>query len=225
MTVDGASYASLLNYNAASQTTSLNVGGTTNQLSETYSYDSMNGLLAGQTVQRTNVGTILNLSYDYLRPSTITGKTGQLTKITNNLDGTGNKNRTYDYDGIGRLKTAKGGVTGTLWTQTYSHDRLGNRTNVVATGNAAGTGGAMPTDGLPTTANYESASNRLTSIVPNASTGINPANPRTSIMTQQAIRRVSSKATASRNDTVTTQWEGWRRSKPTTTLHRQQRPK
>ncbi len=35
----------------------------------------------------------------------------------------------------------------------------------------------MPVDGLPTTVNYEQASNRITSIVPNASTGINPANP------------------------------------------------
>ncbi|MEP7339208.1 MAG: hypothetical protein ABI977_15840, partial [Acidobacteriota bacterium] len=114
MTVDSASYASSLNYNAASQTTSLNVGGTTNQLSENYSYDPLNGSLIGQTVQRTGVGTILNLSYDYLRSGTITGKTGQLTKITNNLDGTGNKNRTYDYDGVDWLKTAKGGATGTL---------------------------------------------------------------------------------------------------------------
>jgi RHS repeat-associated protein len=133
LTYDGQSFASSIVYNAASQTTSLNVGSGTNQIAENYSYNAQTGLLDNQTVAR-GATTLLNLSYDYAGAN---GKrTGQLTKILNNLNH--NKDRGYSYDALGRLVQATGGPsTGTLWTQTYTYDRHGNRTSVSASGNSA----------------------------------------------------------------------------------------
>ena len=137
LTVDGQSQASNIVYNAASQTTQLNVGaGGANQIAENYAYNSQTGLLENQTVVRGGATTLLNLSYDYLRAGTNSGRTGQLTKILNNLNH--NKDRGYTYDALGRLTQATGGPsTATLWTQTYSYDRYGNRTSVSASGYSA----------------------------------------------------------------------------------------
>ena len=123
LTVDSQSHASNLVYNAASQTTSLNVGVSgTNQVTENYSYSAQTGLLNNQTVTR-NGSTLLNLSYDFAGAN---GKvTEQLVKITNNLDN--NKNRGYEYDAVGRLKRATGGQN-VNWAQRYYYDRYGNRT-------------------------------------------------------------------------------------------------
>lgn len=122
--VDGQSQASNITYNAASQTNSLNVGTGTNQITENYSYSAQTGLLDNQTVARGGT-TLLNLSYDYVNSS---GKrTGQLTKISNNLDH--NKDRGYEYDPLGRLRRATGGQN-VNWTQRYNYDRFGNRTNI-----------------------------------------------------------------------------------------------
>ena len=123
LTVDGQSHASNLVYNAASQTTSLNVGVSgANQITENYSYNAQTGLLNNQTVTR-NGSTLLNLSYNFAGPN---GKvTQQLVKITNNLDN--NKNRGYEYDALGRLKRATGGQN-VNWAQRYLYDRYGNRT-------------------------------------------------------------------------------------------------
>jgi RHS repeat-associated protein len=133
LTYDGQSFASSIVYNAASQTTSLNVGTGTNQIAENYSYNAQTGLLDNQTVAR-GATTLLNLSYDYVGAN---GKrTGQLTKILNNLNH--NKDRGYSYDALGRLVQATGGPSsGTLSTQTYSYDRYGNRTLVSASGYSA----------------------------------------------------------------------------------------
>jgi RHS repeat-associated protein len=143
LTVDGTSYASAIDYNAASQTKSLNIGNGAGggQLSENYTYDAQTGLLTNQKVQRSGVSNpLLDLSYDYLRQNTSSGRTGQLTKITNNGDASHNHDRSFSYDQIGRLKQAAGGnPTSPLWTQTYTFDRYGNRTTVAASGNAAGT--------------------------------------------------------------------------------------
>ena len=78
--------------------------------------------------------TLLNLSYDYAGAN---GKrTGQLTKILNNLNH--NKDRGYNYDALGRLAQASGGPsTSPLSTQAYSYDRYGNRTSVTASGYSA----------------------------------------------------------------------------------------
>jgi RHS repeat-associated protein len=133
LTYDGQSFASNIVYNGTSQTTSLNVGSGTNQITESYSYNAQTGLLDNQTVAR-GATTLLNLSYDYANSN---GKrTGQLTKILNNLNH--NKDRGYSYDALGRLVQATGGPsTGTLWTQTYTYDRYGNRLSVSASGNSA----------------------------------------------------------------------------------------
>ncbi len=132
LTFDGQTFASNIAYNAASQTTSLSVGTGTNQVSESYSYNAQTGLLDNQTVVRGGT-TLLNLSYDYTNAN---GKrTGQLTKILNNQNH--NKDRGYSYDALGRLVQATGGPSGSLWTQTYSYDRYGNRTGVSSSGYSA----------------------------------------------------------------------------------------
>src|SRR5712692_9941049 len=69
--------------------------------------------------------TFAYLFYDYANAS---GKrTGQLTKISNNLDH--NKDRGYEYDALGRLQRATGGQN-VNWVQRYEYDRYGNRSNV-----------------------------------------------------------------------------------------------
>jgi YD repeat-containing protein len=138
LTFDGQSFASSIVYNAASKTTSLNVGSGANQIAENYSYNPQTGLLDNQTVAR-GVTTLLNLSYDYA--GTNGKRTGQLTKILNNLNH--NKDRGYSYDALGRLTQATGGAAAApLSTQTYSYDRYGNRMSVTASGYSAKNGSA-----------------------------------------------------------------------------------
>jgi RHS repeat-associated protein len=138
LTFDGQSFASSIVYNAASQTTSLNVGSGANQIAENYSYNPQTGLLDNQTVAR-GATTLLNLSYDYA--GTNGKRTGQLTKILNNLNH--NKDRGYSYDALGRLTQATGGAAAApLSTQTYSYDRYGNRMSVTASGYSAKNGSA-----------------------------------------------------------------------------------
>jgi hypothetical protein len=115
-------------YNASDQTESIKIGvAGTNQVTEKYTYDSMNGLLKNQKAikndQTVNQQTLLDLNYDYARNNSIgnaNGKTGHLTKITDNLNT--NKNKEYEYDALGRLTKAKGG-TNNLWSQQYGYDR------------------------------------------------------------------------------------------------------
>jgi RHS repeat-associated protein len=134
LTYDGQSFASNILYNPNSQTSSLLVGTGANQIAESYTYNAQNGLLDNQTVAR-GATTLLDLSYDYANPNANGKRTGQLTKILNNLNH--NKDRGYSYDALGRLVQANGGVNGALWTQTYVYDRYGNRTSVSASGNSA----------------------------------------------------------------------------------------
>jgi RHS repeat-associated protein len=123
LTVDGANHASNIAYNAASQATSLNVGNGGNQITESYGYNSVTGLLESQTVAR-GATTLLNFGYNYAGAN---GKhTGQLVSISNNLDHS--KDRAYEYDSLGRLKRATGGQN-VNWAQRYYYDRYGNRNN------------------------------------------------------------------------------------------------
>ena len=123
VTFNGQTQASNPVYNASSQLTSLTVGTGTNQVSENYGYHAQTGLLESQTLTR-NGSTLLNLSYDYADGN---GKrTGQLVKITNNLDN--NKNRGYQYDALGRLKRATSGQNVNS-AQRYYYDRYSNRLN------------------------------------------------------------------------------------------------
>jgi RHS repeat-associated protein len=142
LTVDGQSHASNITYNAASQTTSLNVGVSgANQITENYSFEAQTGLLSSQTVVRGG-SALLDLTYSYTNAS---GKrTGQLTKILNNANH--NKDRGYVYDALGRLITAQGGPAGSPWTQNYSYDRYGNRLSVSGSGSSARNQGGSPTE-------------------------------------------------------------------------------
>jgi YD repeat-containing protein len=125
VSVDGQAHASNFVYNAASQPEQLKVGVSgANQITENYGYHAQTGLLQSQTAVRGGT-TLLNLDYDYAGAN---GKrTGQLTKISNNLNH--DKDRGYQYDGLGRLIRATGGQN-VNWAQRYEYDRFGNRNNV-----------------------------------------------------------------------------------------------
>lgn len=167
--VDNQIQMSEIVYNPLSQVTQLKTGAATNNADlEQYTYDGQTGLLTNQKVIKQNSNTtLLDLSYNYnrgLSNGSINGKTGQLTQVIDNLNR--NKDRVYEFDTLGRLRTAKGGgatgVSGVTanWTQNYSYDRYGNRTNVAASG-VTQNNSAVPTDGLPTQT-YQAQSNRIT---------------------------------------------------------------
>lgn len=157
--VDNQQQAGDVVYNAADQTTSINIGTAgANQVNENFTFDSQTGLLTNQKVQRGGQA-LLDLSYDYQRGSStgnLSGKTGHLSKILNNLDH--NKDRSYEYDGLGRLTKAKGGANN-IWQQQYSYDRYGNRETAAASGVAAD-GTTIPRDGLANLS-YNTTNNRI----------------------------------------------------------------
>jgi YD repeat-containing protein len=142
--LDGMELASQLQYNAADQITSLATGVVgPHRVWETYGYDPGDGLLSDQQV--VDAGSkLLDLTYGY-RPSGASWTTGQLTGLTDNLHS--EKNRTFDYDALGRLKQASGGnLHPYQWTELYRYDSYGNRTSVQGSGNSAD-GSQIPTDG------------------------------------------------------------------------------
>ncbi len=158
LTYNGTAMATNPVYNASSQTTSLNLGNTTQ---EQYTFDPQTGLLTQQKVMQ-GANTHVDLSYDYSNQyagaANPTWKTGQLSKITDNKNT--NRNRKYSYDKLGRLTQAQGGATFSLWSQTYAYDQYGNRTGVTKTGNSAG-GGAIESDGIASVT-FNAANNRIT---------------------------------------------------------------
>ncbi len=108
-----------------------------------------------------NGSALLDLSCDYNRNNsvgTLNGKTGNLTKILNNLDHA--RDREYQFDAVGRLTIAKNGNTDRFLQQQYTYDRFGNRTNVTTTGTAP-RGVPIQTDGIPVLA-FNTANNRIT---------------------------------------------------------------
>lgn len=168
LSVGGQLQMSEIYYNPMSQVTSLKTGAATaNPDVEQYTYDASTALLTNQKVTRASTSQVLlNLDYDYSRGGSngsLNYKTGQLTHITNVLDP--NKNRTYEFDALGRLKTAKGGLaagaTGVTanWTQSYAYDRYGNRPTVTASGITQNSQ-TVPTDGLASLS-FDATSNRI----------------------------------------------------------------
>jgi RHS repeat-associated protein len=187
LTVDGATHASQIVYNAASQTTQLKVGASgVNQISENYGYSVQTGLLDSQTVVRGGATTLLNLSYDYANAN---GKrTGQLTKILNNLNH--NRDRGYAYDALGRLTQATGGqASAPLWTQTYSYDRFGNRTSVSASGYSAANRGSSPTVKEGLAANATAGGAGILPAMSALSAIAQPNDPQVSLPTEQLTAR------------------------------------
>ncbi len=150
-------------YNSSDQTESIKIGATgANQVTETFEYNGLSGLLTNQKAIR-NGTNLMDLNYDYAKNNSVgtgTGKTGHLTKITDNLNT--NKNKEYEFDALGRLTKAKGGVQSTnfSWQQTYSYDRFGNRVNVAANGNGID-GQPMQKDGIGNLT-YDNSTNRIT---------------------------------------------------------------
>lgn len=156
--LNGLDAASEITYNPYGAPGSLKVGSGPLQLAETYAVDPGTGMPAGQRVHR-GATPLLDLSYDFVRPAA-DGRSGQLTRLVDNLNG--QKSRSYAYDAVGRLVTAAGGdPAAPRWTQKYGYDRYGNRTAVAAEGTAAN-GQPIPPDGLPQT-QYSPTTNRITS--------------------------------------------------------------
>ncbi len=162
LTVDGGQQAGNIVYNAADQTTSINIGAVgTNQINEQYTFDPQTGLLTNQKAVKNGTTTLLDLTYDYSRNTslgTLNGKTGHLTKITDNLSTT-NWTKTYVFDTLGRLKsaTSKNSDGRVNWQQNYIFDRYGNRTNA---SKGRGISDDVPVDGIPSLA-YSTSNNRI----------------------------------------------------------------
>lgn len=129
--VAGSDYASQMTYDTDSRITSLLVGPAgANQLTETNGYDARNGMLVSRKVAR-GATTLLDLAYDYAGGPSL-WRTGQIKKVTNNLNAS--KNRVFEYDALGRLTKA---TNGTTWAERYAYDRYGNRLTVTASASVA----------------------------------------------------------------------------------------
>lgn len=168
MNVDSATYLNGISYNTSSQVIQLTTGSSmSHPRVENYSYDSQTGLLTGQTVKNTAAtSTYLDLTYSYTRGSShgsVNGKTGQLTKIVDNLNN--NRDKLYEFDSVGRLMKAHGGVAAGAsgvtanWTQNYTYDRYGNKTATSVSGDLEDTTRA-PRDGL-SSVSINTATNRV----------------------------------------------------------------
>src|SRR5262245_51723158 len=140
----GVTYASNPVYNAASQTTSLNIG---SQTVENYAYDPKTGLLTNQKVNR-GTESLVDLKYNYTLNNDANNngaKSGQLTGITDLKNQA--RNRAYEYSKLGQLIKVKGGVdafNNSAWFQSYSYDQYGNRNMIDHTGEAVWVDDGVP---------------------------------------------------------------------------------
>lgn len=171
--VDGLDYVSQIEYNVANQMTSLKVGKPgKDQITEKYMFDPVTGLLGRQQVLSEKSGSLLDLSYDYLRSQLLgrggPGRTGQITEVINNLVKL--KDRDYRYDALGRLVEVAFSLPPrsisdprTFWTHEYGYDSYGNRTLVKAFGPAPERPELPPSnrDGLDAIS-YDMTTNRIT---------------------------------------------------------------
>ncbi|MCA1706985.1 MAG: RHS repeat-associated core domain-containing protein, partial [Actinobacteria bacterium] len=156
MTVDSFEEATVF-YAPGGLPTQVTVGGRAH-VTEQNEFDPANGLLVSQRIENVWDQKLLSLKYDYRRPGT-PAITGQLVRVTDHLDV--RRSVSYLYDGLAQLWEARGGSADTpLWTQHYTYDRFGNRTNVVASGTAPD-GSAVPFDGPLTLITYDFRTNRI----------------------------------------------------------------
>jgi RHS repeat-associated protein len=128
--VSGAiTYAQSFSYNPAFYGTGFQYGnGVTASLG--YSPDR----LQLQSLNFVNTGTLFSTTYSRVQNG---GNNGQITSITDSVDG--GRSATYSYDSLGRLTTAgtSGSVNYPKWGLSFAYDRYGNRTNQSVTAGTA----------------------------------------------------------------------------------------
>jgi len=130
-------YASGIAYTSAGQIDNFNIGNTSGQRKESYTYNNRLQL-ATQKVQVGSSPELLNLTYSYAGASgdhgagTGAGNTGQLISMSDSQDST--KSVNYTYDLLGRLKTAQTPSSG--WSVKETYDRYGNRWQQDRVGNS-----------------------------------------------------------------------------------------
>jgi RHS repeat-associated protein len=160
MTLDDAELVSEVAWDAGGRVSSMKVGAAgPNQVTETYAHEPPHLGVTGQTVTRQG-DTLLDLTY-HPKPATF-GSATELTRPVESITGSVlavDESRGYDYDALGRLKTATGETGASTWAQEYHYDTWGNRTTVTAKGHT-GSGDPAPPDGTPSVA-YSGTNNRV----------------------------------------------------------------
>jgi RHS repeat-associated protein len=173
--VSGATtYAQSFSYNAAFYGTSFQYGnGVTASLG--YSPDR----LQLQSLNFVNTGTLFSTTYSRIQNG---GNNGQITSITDSVDG--GRSATYSYDSLGRLTAAgtSGSVNYPKWGLSFAYDRYGNRTNQSVTA------GTAPSNSVA----INSATNRITTSGYAYDANGNITNDGSNTMTYDAENRVVS---------------------------------
>ncbi|MEK6325149.1 MAG: RHS repeat-associated core domain-containing protein [Acidobacteriota bacterium] len=148
-------YVSSIGYNVAGQVTGMTLG---SGVTESYSYSNDRLQLTRQTATK-SANTLMDLNYSYAATAgasgagTTAGNSGQLMAIANNPSSQPstinqqNRNQSFTYDNVARLKTASGWST---WSQSYGYDNKNNLTSVSGT--------------QPKTISVDSATNRIQNV-------------------------------------------------------------
>jgi RHS repeat-associated protein len=165
--VDDVVLASQLDYFGSGLLRNLRIGQAGDVLDEKYSYSATTGLIDFQGIRYPATPAVWFPETAFMYRNSMVGvDDGQLTRIRAHdslfmYDQTSWRNRSYEYDGLGRLIAARGGnPDAPLWSQQYAYDDYGNRTGVTQSGNSAN-GQPMPADGL-VALNYDESRNRIT---------------------------------------------------------------